>query len=308
MKGSEHFLVPEQPYADYRAYLAAVGSSAVAAARERAPADILRALAESGLRGRGGAGFSAGTKWQSLANHPADTKYVVMNAAEGEPGTFKDRYLLRKNPYAAIEGMLIGAHVIGARAGFIAAKASFQRELGRLRAALAEMEAVLDGFEITVVEGPEEYLFGEEKALLNVIEGEGPLPRPPEYPPFEVGLFAKPGKPNPALVNNVETYARVSTIVRHGAASFRAIGSGDTAGPILFTLTGDVTRPGVYELPAGITLRWLGPCREWIRGRCRTGPPLKRERSRRHRAIMAASPPGMLLMVIFLPSVIPVTP
>ncbi len=256
--GREHYLIPDAPYADWPSYLAATGG-ALARARQTAPEALLATLAASGLRGRGGAGFATAVKWTSLANHPATTKYVVMNAAEGEPGTFKDRFLLRKNPYAALEGLLIGAHVIGARAAYIAAKASFTPELGRLRAAIAELEAagLCEGLPIKLVEGPEEYLFGEEKALLNVIEGEGPLPRAPEYPPFEVGLFARPGAPNPCLVNNVETWARVSTIVAHGAASFRAIGSGDTTGPLIYTVSGDVAQPGVYELPAGLTLRKL---------------------------------------------------
>src|SRR6185503_19945216 len=124
-------------------------------------------------------------------------------------------YLLRKNPYGLLSGMLIAAHAIGAEEGFIAIKASFTREIERLRAAIAEMEAegALQGFSLKIVEGPDEYLFGEEKALLNVIEGEGPLPRDPDSPPYEVGLFATPGSPNPALVNNGETYAHVPSIL-----------------------------------------------------------------------------------------------
>jgi NADH-quinone oxidoreductase subunit F len=110
---------------------------------------------------------------------------------------------------------------------------------------------------VHVVEGPEEYLFGEERALLEVIEGNDPLPREPHYPPYERGLFATPLSPNPAIVNNVETFARAAEIVRHGAASFRAIGTPDTPGPLLFTVSGDVARPGVYERAAGVTLREL---------------------------------------------------
>src|SRR5262249_11849454 len=153
-----------------------------------------------------------------------------------------------------LEGMAICAHAIGARAGYIALKASFRREIERVRAALSEMQSagVLEGFSITVVEGPEEYLFGEEKALLNVIEGLGPLPRTADEPPYEVGLFARPGSPNPAVVNNAETFAHVPSIVRPGgSASFRSLGTSDTPGTLLLTVCGDVERPGVYEQPAG---------------------------------------------------------
>src|SRR5437016_1294127 len=118
-------------------------------------------------------------------------------------------------------------------------------------------EGLLEGLEIKIVEGPEEYLFGEEKALLNVIEGEGPLPREAHYPPYERGLHATPESPNPALVNNVETFAHVPSIVRHGADSFRKLGTSDTPGTLLFTLCGDLDKPGVYEAEAGIPLREL---------------------------------------------------
>jgi NADH:ubiquinone oxidoreductase subunit F (NADH-binding) len=222
-----------------------------------APDALIAEIDRAGLRGRGGSGFSTATTWRRVRDHPCSTKFVVCNAAEGEPGTFKDRFLLRKNPYAVIEGMLIAAHAVGATKGYIALKAAFRRELARVRAALAEMEAVRDGFVIDVVEGPEAYLFGEEKALLNVIEGESPLPREMDDPPYEHGLFATPGSPNPALVNNTETFAHVPSILRHGAASFREIGTSDTPGTVLFTISGDVRRPGVYEREAGITLRRL---------------------------------------------------
>jgi NADH-quinone oxidoreductase subunit F len=206
------------------------------------------------LRGRGGAGFPTAQKWQTLAKHPCSTRYVVCNAAEGEPGTFKDRYLIRKNPYAVIEGLIIAARTIQAQAAYIAIKHSFEIEIDRLKSALAEMKDVIGNLPITLVEGPEEYLFGEEKALLNVIENEGPFPRPADQPPYEVGLFATPASPNPALVNNVETLAHVATIFRHGAVSFRSLGTSDTPGTLLFTLSGDLQRPGVYECEAGLPL------------------------------------------------------
>jgi len=252
-----HTLLPARPFRSYLEYLEASGGSAIPAARAMAPEELVAELSRSGLRGRGGAGFPTGAKWRSVREHPCPTKYVVCNAAEGEPGTFKDRFLLRRNPYATLEGMRIAAHAIGATRGYLALKGSFTRELARVRGALEEMKAQLDGFAIEVVEGPEEYLFGEEKALLNVIEGEGPLPREADNPPYEVGLFATPGSPNPALVNNAESYAHVPGILRNGAAWFREVGTSDTPGTVIFTVSGDVERPGVYEREAGITLREL---------------------------------------------------
>jgi NADH-quinone oxidoreductase subunit F len=255
----EHWLLPELPYADYDEYRRASGADALAIARAMVPALVLEQVHRSGLRGRGGAGFPTGVKWRTLHQHPCKTRFVVCNAAEGEPGTFKDRWLLRRNPYACLEGLLIAAHVLGARQIYIGIKASFQPELARLRAALEELQQAgsLAGVEVHIVEGPEEYLFGEEKALLNFIEDGMPLPREAAYPPYERGLFATSLSPNPALVNNVETYAHVPSILRHGGASFRALGSHDTAGTVLLTLSGDVRRPGIYEVEAGLPLRTL---------------------------------------------------
>lgn len=256
-----HHLLPERPFATYREYLDATGraESVVLTARDMGAARVLEEVAASGLRGRGGAGFPTARKWSSVREHPCDTRYVVCNAAEGEPGTFKDRYLLRKNPYAMLEGLLVAADVVGAREAIVAMKASFEPEVARVRGAIRELEAegLLGYHELRVALGPEEYLFGEEKALLEVVEGNEPLPREPHYPPYERGLFAKPGSPNPAVVNNVETLAHVPSIVAHGGTSFRTLGTADTPGTMLFTVSGDVQRPGVYELPAGIVLREL---------------------------------------------------
>jgi len=254
MTKREHWVIPERPYASYREYLAAVGGDALAEARRRTPEEVLDEVVRSGLRGRGGAGFPTGVKWQAVARHACPTRWVVMNAAEGEPGTFKDRWRLRHDPYGAIEGLLVAAHAVGAKGATIAIKASFTPELERLRGALAEMASAIAPLEVVIVEGPEEYLFGEEKALLEVIEGNGPLPREAHAPPYEVGLFATPGASNPCVVNNVETFARVPGIVRAGAASFRELGTQDTPGTLLFTLSGAIRRPGVYEAPAGIPL------------------------------------------------------
>ncbi len=250
-----HWLLQE-PCASYAEHLRRRGPSAIDAARAQQPEQVVAEIERAGLRGRGGAGFPTGAKWRTTMRHPCPTRFVVCNAAEGEPGTFKDRFLLRRDPYTMLEGLLVAAHVAGAEKTYVAMKASFAPELGRVRAAVEEMRAggALGGVEVNVVEGPEEYLFGEERALLEVIEGNDPLPREPHYPPYERGLFATPSSPNPAIVNNVETFARAAEITRHGAASFRAIGTPDTPGPLLFTLSGDVARPGVYERAAGVTL------------------------------------------------------
>src|ERR1051325_2669901 len=136
----EHWLIPDSPYASYKAYLAATGPSAVITARGMDPDRVLQEVQCSGLRGRGGAGFPTGVKWRTLRQHPCETRSVVCNAAEGEPGPFKDRYLLRRNPYACIEGLLVAAHVIGAREIYIGIRASFTREIERLRSAMAEMD------------------------------------------------------------------------------------------------------------------------------------------------------------------------
>lgn len=255
----QHFVLPDRPYASYAEYLELTGGSAVLTAREMGAEAILEEVRRSGLRGRGGSGFPTAVKWSTVYGHPSSTRFVVCNAAEGEPGTFKDRMLIRRNPYATLEGMLIAAHVVGARDLYIATKASYARELERLRGAIAEMEeeGLLAYHTIHVVSGPEEYLFGEEKALLEVIEGNEPLPREAHYPPYEKGLFATQASANPALVNNVETFAHVPSIVRSGGESFGDVGTHDTPGTLLFTVSGDVVRPGVYEAPAGILLSEL---------------------------------------------------
>lgn len=216
-------------------------------------------LESSGLRGRGGAGFPTGKKWRSLFENPCETKYVVANAAEGEPGTFKDRYLIRYNPYGFLEGLWTANRVIGAKEIYIAIKGSFREEITRLKTALKDLR--LAGFfqkvPVHITPGPEEYLFGEEKALLNVIEEEGPFPRPVTEPPYEVGLFATPKCGNPALVNNVQTYAHVATLVRFGSESFRKLGTKNTPGTLLITLSGAIRLPGVYEVEAGVRIRDL---------------------------------------------------
>ena len=252
-------ILPDTPYRTYQEYLDEAGGAPLARAAEMGAEAIVNTLEESGLRGRGGAGFPTGTKWRTLLEADADVPLVVCNLAEGEPGTFKDRMLMRRNPYAVLEGVVIAARMLGARLAYIAAKETFLPELKRLYAAIGELEAsgALEGLELRVVEGPDAYLYGEETAMLEVIEGGAPQPRFEERPPYEWGLRATATRPKPTLMNNAETLARVPGILLHGSTGFRAIGTPDTAGPVLYTFSGDVARPGVYEASPASNLRDL---------------------------------------------------
>ena len=253
---------------------------------------MLDAIDRSGLRGRGGAGFPAGRKWASIAAGGPEVgqRYVVANGAEGEPGSYKDRLLMERNPYQVLEGVQIAAETLGAEAAFVALKASFVTQLEALHRALDEMTAagLLGSVSITIVTGPDEYLFGEEKALLEVIEGEEPLPR--MLPPYVYGLFTtdpqigwsagsevdtellqEPGS-NPTLATNVETLANVPAIVRNGADWYRAFGTAQSPGVALFTVVGDTLHAGVAELELGTP---LGEVIDQIGGGMRTGGPPK---------------------------------
>jgi NADH-quinone oxidoreductase subunit F len=238
-------------------YLANGGSEGLTTTLSRNPEEAIAEVKRSGLRGRGGAGFPTGTKWEAVRAAVPGPKHMVCNAAEGEPGTFKDRLLMRRNPYQVIEGLAIAAFAVGAEEAHIALKSSFEPELAAIRRAIDEMSTagLLGTFPVEVHEGPEEYLFGEEKALLEVIEGNLPMPR--ILPPYQEGLFATPGSPHPTAVNNVETLANVPHIIRQGAEWFRRSGTESAPGTMLFTVCGDVQAPGVYELPLGTPLRTL---------------------------------------------------
>ena len=250
-------LLTGEPVTSAEAYVARGGGRGLTAARERSPDEVIEQIRRSGLRGRGGAGFPTGIKWRTVRDDPCPTKYVVCNAAEGEPGTFKDRWLIRASPYLVVEGLGIAAYAVGAERAFIGIKAGFEPEVVRLTAAMEEMaERDLVGpVPIELIEGPDEYLFGEEKALLEVIEGNDPLPR--IVPPWMEGLFRRPDSPNPTAVNNVETLANVPLILERGPEWFRSYGTEGSPGTMLFTLSGDVRSPGVYELPLGYSLRDL---------------------------------------------------
>lgn len=232
---------------------------------------VIDLIARSGLRGRGGGGFPTGRKWAGVAEQSDQPRFVVANGAEGEPGTFKDRAIMRANPYQVVEGLMIAAFAIGTDRAYIGVKASFGREIVGLRRAITEMQGAGIGpeFDIDLVEGPDEYLFGEEKAMLEVIEGRAPLPR--LLPPFQHGLFAsaahlgwssrespKAGEArtsNPTLVNNIETLANVPHIVVRGPEWYRDLGRGADAGTVTCTVVGDVARAVVAEVPMGTPLR-----------------------------------------------------
>jgi NADH-quinone oxidoreductase subunit F len=253
-------LLPDAPVADLDAYLADEGGLGYANALERPPAEVVDEVADAGLRGRGGAGFPTGTKWRGVrdeAERSGAPVYLVANAAEGEPGTYKDRTLIEQNPYAFLEGMLIAMHATGPEAAFVGIKQKFTRPLERLTQALDELRAAggRRAEDIRIVPGPDEYLFGEEKAMLEVVEGKLPLPR--IMPPYQVGLFGTMHSPNPTVVNNVETYSHVTRILAHGAAWFREVGTDESPGSMVFTVVGDVDNPGVYELPLGTPLETL---------------------------------------------------
>jgi NADH-quinone oxidoreductase subunit F len=265
------FLLPERPIASIDEWLATdVGGLGVERAQSIGPQATIDLVQRSGLRGRGGAGFPTGRKWASIAapGPSAGPRYVVCNAAEGEPATFKDRALMRANPYQLVEGMIIAAFAVGAAEAYICLKASFEREIAAVTRAVEEFQraGICQDCQVTVVSGPEEYLFGEEKAMLEVIEGKPPLPR--LLAPYEHGLFA--GGPqegweavggrqatatsNPTLANNAETLSNVPHILVHGADWFRSMGTAESPGTIVCTMVGDVVAPDVGELEMGTAL------------------------------------------------------
>jgi len=252
-------VLPAAPHDSLDDYVAEGGGGGLATAVQLDPADVIEIVAASGLRGRGGAGFPTGTKWRSVADAASDAGgcHMVCNAAEGEPATAKDRALLDRNPFAVIEGLAIGMHAIGADGAYIGVKKQFAHAVERLTAARdAAVDSGWPGAErIRIVPGPDEYLFGEESAMLEVFEGKLPLPR--ILPPYQTGLFATMTEPNPTAVNNVETLSHVAAILRDGADWFREVGTTESPGTMVFTVVGDVARPGVYELPLGTPAREL---------------------------------------------------
>jgi NADH-quinone oxidoreductase subunit F len=255
---------------DIGAYEAAGGYAQLAAALRMEPGDIVQTVDGSGLRGRGGAGFPTGRKASFLPKDRTPA-YLCINADESEPGTFKDREIMLRNPHALIEGILIMSYAIGATAAFIYIRGEYRTEFEVLRAALEQArgrgfvgrDVLGSGYDATVVlhRGAGAYICGEETALLSSLEGERGQPR--SKPPFPAvaGLYAAP-----TLVNNVETLASVPFIMAMGGGAYAAIGTERSKGTRVFSLSGNVRRPGNYELPLTATLRDL------IEG-CGGGPP-----------------------------------
>jgi NADH:ubiquinone oxidoreductase subunit F (NADH-binding) len=239
------------------------------------PEVAISVVTDAGLRGRGGAGFPTGEKWSTVATNAASSELaptVVVNAAEGEPGTFGDRTLIRRNPYRVLEGALIAAHAIGARAIAVVTKDRYTTELGLLTDAAQELVATggAGDVDIEVIGGAGHYLLGEETALLEAAAGRPPFPRvapPYRHGTVEMGeagsgasrveLAGEGGAAPPTLVNNAQTFAHVPLILHHGPDWFRELGTADSPGTALFTVTGDVRRGGVAEYALGTPLRTI---------------------------------------------------
>ena len=229
---------------------------------EMTPAEVIEEIKASGLVGRGGAAFPTGVKWEGAASADGEPKYVVNNADESEPGTFKDRVLLEDDPHSSLEGMILAGYAVGAEKGYIYIRGEYRQAEEIVRIAIAEAEqqgylgaSVLGSefsFEIEIRRGAGAYICGEETALFESIEGKRGFPR--IKPPFPTthGLFGKP-----TVVNNVETLANVPLIIKEGSTAFRQSGTEQSPGTKLFCLSGDVARPGVYEVDFGVPLRHL---------------------------------------------------
>ncbi|MGW6923119.1 NADH-ubiquinone oxidoreductase-F iron-sulfur binding region domain-containing protein [Streptomyces sp. NPDC054950] len=241
---------------DYRAH---GGYTALRRAFALGPAGVIREVTDSGLLGRGGAAFPTGRKWQATASQPDHPHYLVCNADESEPGTFKDRVLMEGDPYALVEAMTVAAYAVGAHKGYLYLRGEYPRALHRMQYAVdcARARGLLGddilgqgyAFDIEIRRGAGAYICGEETALFNSIEGYRGEPRSKPPFPVERGLFGKP-----TVENNVETLVNVLPILTLGAPAYAAIGTPRSTGPKLFCVSGGVEHPGVYELPFGATL------------------------------------------------------
>ena len=239
------------------------------AVSELEPQHVIDIISDSKLAGRGGAGFPTGVKWKAVADAPGEPKTIVCNADEGEPGCFKDRAILDHDPHAVIEGMALAAYATGATRGFIYLRYEYPETFEMLGRALSEAEEagflgdeIAGGnfaFRIFLRRGAGAYICGEEGSLLNSLEGKHPFPR--NRPPYPVTH----GYENlPTVVNNVETLAAAAHIVRNGAAWYRGLGMNGHAGTKVVSLSGDIQRPGNYEVPLGLPLQTL--LHEWAGG------------------------------------------
>ncbi|MGS0765013.1 NADH-quinone oxidoreductase subunit NuoF [Syntrophomonas curvata] len=213
---------------------------------------LIEEIKKSGLRGRGGAGFNCGMKWSFSYKVQSEQKYVVCNADEGEPGTYKDRTIMENDPHSVLEGMAICGYAIGAAKGYIYCRGEYPYVVEILNQAIAQAKekGILGGFDIEVRMGAGAYVCGEESALIESIEGHRGEPRfKPPFPPV-IGLWQKP-----TIVNNVETFANIPVILEKGADWYKAIGAEKYPGTKVLTLTGDVNSRTVYEVPTSTTIR-----------------------------------------------------
>ncbi len=224
------------------------------------PSEVIDEIVKSGLRGRGGAGFSTGLKWRTVAKANSSAKYIVCNADEGDPGAFMDRSVLESDPHRVLEGMAIAGMAVGAHKGFVYVRAEYPLAIKRLQNAIkqAERNGILGNsvmgstfnFSVEIRLGAGAFVCGEETALMASIEGRRGTPRPRPPYPSERGLFGQP-----TLINNVETYSNIPTIIRNEAAWFQKIGTEKSKGTKVFALAGQVVNTGLIEVPMGITLR-----------------------------------------------------
>ena len=239
---------------DISSYEAEGGFKGLEKARGMSPEDVIGEIKASGLRGRGGAGFPCGAKWEMARKSSGDEKFLICNADEGEVGTFKDRYLLQHDPFSVLEGLAIAGYAIGAGKAYIYLRAEYHYLLAGLEKAISQCrdKGYLDHLDVKIQEGAGAYICGEESALMNSIEGKrGESRYRPPFPP-ESGLFEKP-----TIINNVETLVNVPHIIENGSAWYQGLGTKESKGTKLFCVSGDVKRPGVYEMELGCDLREL---------------------------------------------------
>lgn len=233
-------------------YIKAGGYKSLAKARSMSQIDLIEEVKKSGLRGRGGAGFNCGMKWSFSYKIDTDQKYVVCNADEGEPGTYKDRIIMENDPQSLLEGMAICGYAIGSNKGYIYCRGEYPYVVETLNKAIAQAKdkGVLGDFDIEVRMGAGAYVCGEESALIESIEGHRGEPRfKPPFPPVE-GLWGKP-----TIVNNVETFANIPAILEKGADWYKGIGASSYPGTKVLTLTGDVVNRTYFEVPTNVTIR-----------------------------------------------------
>ncbi|MBT7783322.1 MAG: NADH-quinone oxidoreductase subunit E, partial [Anaerolineae bacterium] len=249
-------------------YLANEGFLSFPNAVQIGPEKMLDCMADSGILGRGGASFPTKMKWAGAAEAPGEQKYIVCNSDEAEPGTFKDRVILENDPFSVLEGMMIGGYAIGASKGFIYVRGEYPKVQKTFQAAIVSARAkgylgenILGSsfdFDIELRSGAGAYICGEETALFESIEGKRGFPR--LKPPFPTthGLYQKP-----TVINNVETFANISLLFRIGVDAYRSYGTEKSSGPWLFSVSGDIAKPGIYEITNPTTLREL---LEWAGG------------------------------------------